>query len=74
MDIVKIGMDRMCEDHRTNIQAKIASACKFVEMGGMRVPVSPDGIPMINLAKPIQDPEANSDDNSSVNSDNADVR
>ena len=63
-------MDRMCEDHRTNIQAKIASACKFVEMGGMRVPVSPDGIPMINLAKPIQEDTAAEEEDESA----ADVR
>ena len=59
-------MDRMCEDHRTNIQAKIASACKFVEMGGMRVPVSPDGIPMINLAKPIQEDTAAAEEDESA--------
>ena len=45
----------MCNDHRTNIKAKIESSCKFLEIKGMKVPISPDGIPMVNLARPINE-------------------
>ena len=48
----------MCRDHQNNLKAKIESSCKFIEIKGMKVPISPDGIPMVNLAKPIDGDDA----------------
>lgn len=47
----------MCRDHQNNLKARIESSCKFIEIKGMKVPVSPDGIPMVNLAKPLEETE-----------------
>ena len=48
----------MCRDHQNNLKAKIESSCKFIEIKGMKVPISPDGIPMVNLAKPVDGDDA----------------
>ena len=55
----------MCRDHQNNLKARIESGCKFIEIKGMKVPVSPDGIPMVNLAKPLEDKEADEADENS---------
>ena len=36
------------------LKCQIQNKCQYIDLKGMRIPISPDGIPMVNLARPIQ--------------------
>jgi len=55
-----VGIQRICKMHKIILRGQIQNKCQYIEVKGMRVPISPDGIPMVNLAVPIEDPSKTS--------------
>ena len=51
---IKIGINRLCDSHKKMLKCQIQNKCQYIDLKGMRIPISPDGIPMVNLARPIQ--------------------
>ena len=45
-------------NHKNELQNKIESRVQYYEFNGHRIPISPDGIPMLNMAKPVATPVA----------------
>jgi len=51
--------DRLCLSHKNELQNMIESRVQYYEINGHRIPISPDGVPMINQAKPVAAPTVN---------------
>ena len=48
--------------HKNILKNQIQSKCRYIEVSGMRIPVSPDGIPMVNMAQQIATDTTDKDD------------
>lgn len=44
-------------NHKNELQNMVESRVQYYEFNGHRIPISPDGIPMLNLAKPVSTPK-----------------
>lgn len=56
-----VGIQRICIAHKIILRDQVQNSCRYIEIQGMRVPISPDGIPMVNLAQPINKTEHEQD-------------
>jgi len=43
-------------NHKNELQNIVESRVQYYEFNGHRIPISPDGIPMLNMAKPVSSP------------------
>ncbi|CAG5090431.1 Oidioi.mRNA.OKI2018_I69.PAR.g12597.t1.cds [Oikopleura dioica] len=59
----KVGVHRICTHHKLAIRDRLQGKCQYLIVGNLKIPISPDGIPMVNLATAISKTEgANNND------------
>ncbi|CBY41683.1 unnamed protein product [Oikopleura dioica] len=49
----KVGIHRICTHHKLAIRDRLQGKCQYLIVGNLKIPISPDGIPMVNLATAI---------------------
>jgi hypothetical protein len=47
-----VGIHRICKTHKSILRGQIQSKTRYIYTNGLKIPISPDGIPMVNLAQP----------------------
>jgi len=48
-----VGIHRICTHHKLAIRDRLQGKCQYLIVGNLKIPISPDGIPMVNLATAI---------------------